>query len=282
MLRITLLSVLIIGLATVVGFVTIANSASAPSVDFIVAALQNQMESRGEGLEVSYTWAKSGQPGTQLNIRYVWTPTLKFLSLNEEAPERCFASVYDSRKSEYRSFRRTSTSMVGVISSVPEEVLSNQFTIDPIVRPLDDATLAEVVARGTVSPTPDSVEGHACWRVESSARTHGTNRYVIWVDPAIGFAPRKIETHGSFDPVPKTRIFSSYRELSTGTWFPMKVTATLEIPKTATEPAYMATFVCEVSEAIANVAVASDRVKVTFPSGTEVRDDVLGAQYTVP
>jgi len=81
-----------------------------------------------------------------------------------------------------------------------------------------------------VSEKTEPVDGHECWRVEASASgTDGSivRRCQFWLDPAIGFNPRRIRMDEKWPADDDFTILvdmEDYVEVSKGIWFPRKQT----------------------------------------------------------
>lgn len=246
-------------------------AAKPPSIQTIVQAMQAQLTARGKGLEVSYQRHMDGSPAANYsNRRYVWTPHMLYAD-DRQTGGRWIASL-DTTTGEYRSLLMTRKgNKFGVIGTEapPGQPLANADTMDPLIRPLDDSDLITVVSRGKVYPVMEDIEGHSCWRIDCPARVFGFKRYLIWVDPAVGFSPRKLETD-SKSLLPTVDTFSRYVRVTSGAWFPTEMTAKLLWPRTANSRPRIVSFVSEASSIKANLSFTPADLRIVFPSGTQL------------
>ena len=103
------------------------------------------------------------------------------------------------------------------------------------------------------------------------------DRYVVWVDPDIGFCPRRIEAHWPDDTAIITASLSSYVDIGGNVWFPKSVKWVIAHPGQADSVG-----VATVLSARVVPEATALTLDTSFPSGTAVEDKVLGAEYIVP
>jgi len=72
----------------------------------------------------------------------------------------------------------------------------------------------------------EKIDGRDCWKVDiTNTGDCIAKHYEIWLDPALGFCPRKIsmrgvdDTRGEFHTVIDSK---DYREAADGVWFPTR------------------------------------------------------------
>ena len=164
--------------------------------------------------------------------------------------------------------------------------------------------LYERILSGDVLPEQEEIDGHPCWRVDL---TQPRVRHSIWVDPDVGYCPRRIEIVPAGDEGPmaiKVISYQDYTELAAGIWFPMKhvlefpVAPSPEGTTASVQPApgypdslneanivpltERKTETRIASEATAGKVFPKDALLVKFPSGTKVRVNYSSELVTIP
>lgn len=86
---------------------------------------------------------------------------------------------------------------------------------------------------------------------------------MVWVDPSIGFCPRRIDYYAGEERYISTRI-SDYKELSAGVWFPMRQSADTE------SASKKRVWIARVLEASSNVALKESEMRVNFNTTKKV------------
>lgn len=193
--------------------------AEQPTPQFLGAALRYQ-EQICPVLEVSYTW--SDPKGKSGLFHYARTPTMFFAEQNlpaGSAPGQIQA-VFDRGRCEFRSLYKLGDSVSGDVGNEPNGILATQTVMETALYYVYDGYLYEVVDKGTVSGK-ENVGDDSCWRVESTGEFV---KYVIWLDPEIGFCPRRLEIRWpKKESSLKTVEFLDYAEIAKGSWFPAKI-----------------------------------------------------------
>ena len=116
------------------------------------------------------------------------------------------------------------------------------------------------------------MDGASCWRIDVE------NLYSVWLDPSVGNCPRKLE-YTYPDPERWTRIvFRDYQQVDGAIWFPMEQIVEYSQDGGTTVSKVVST----VGEIHVGGAVPRENLLLKFPSGTDVRDEVADATYTVP
>jgi hypothetical protein len=272
--------------AAVIGLVTVppALAKDVPTIAAISASLTRQ---KAQTVEVDYALSRVStdhasdvKDGTV--TYYVRTPEAVYL--REQNPLLPGAPVseysYDRGSGEYRSLgRATGRPSSGRISrGLPVGALARQDLCDPIeVSLFPDRTRSTVrldqwVRKGVVCPTKETVDGHACWRVDILNPIRSVKKYQIWVDPAIGFCPRRFSI--TWNALTVANAFKDYREVAEGIWYPM--TRTFDDPRGGYR------MVTRVRLIAVGKVFAKDTLIIKFPSGTRVRDEVQGTSYIAP
>ena len=93
--------------------------------------------------------------------------------------------------------------------------------------------------------------------------TLSVERHVVWVDPEIGFCPRRVETRWKAGSYLST-TFEDYREVHNGVWFPMKQ----EVRVVYSDGELVSTN--RVQEVHVGAAFKKEDLLVQFPTGTKI------------
>ncbi len=153
--------------------------------------------------------------------------------------------------------------------------------MDPLLFKLFGGRLIDVMKDGILRPRQETIYGHRCWRVDVPKRIVGsegqTMAYSIWLDPAIGWNPRRTVWHLDQKGSTSTGqyIFTDYRQIGAGVYFPMRI-----INRYGKSP--VQGMVMKAQEAACGKPVSKDEVSIVFPSGTKVTDPWKKTEYTVP
>jgi len=250
-----------------------------PSPDFLSAALVAQTT-----VSIEVTCSLSRLPttgsGNKVTRYYVRTPEAVYLRETYEKPGTSTAvQEYSLDKStrEYRGLGRAT----GRIASMPIGGLQGQDLHDPIGFALfPDAngviySLSDWVRKGEVYPEKERIGDYECWRVEIKNDIGAVKGYRIWMDPQIGFCPRRIQI--VWGDAVSTHDFEEYTDLGSGVWYPMRMIST---PKTPKWRAFQ--LVSTVQEIAAGKPFVKSDLIVRFPRGTMVHDDIRDAVYEQP
>ena len=139
---------------------------------------------------------------------------------------------------------------------------------------LSDGRLVECLALGKVNKQMEKVDGHACWKVDIPSESQlNVARYLVWLDPAIGYNPRRIDVVWKTGR-PETITFSGYKDLGNGAWFPQQSVHRYE----SAGKDYI--LVASVNSLSAGRVIPLKELKLEFPSGTLV--DINGVVVTMP
>lgn len=216
--------------------------ATVPSPEFIVAAMKNQ-EKPGLALHVRYSRKDGGVVGTPgLRADMVWDDyyirTTDTIFLKEKVTTT-FEPAADIPSAQLSSYSYTSTSLYDRATGELRELiawddgspasgkvthrLSGQLasvaSVESVVSYIVNTPLYDVVKAGQVLDKKELVDGHSCWGVALDV-VSGVQRHVVWVDPDIGFCPRRIDTllQGRLRD---RKTLRDYQEVGYGIWFPM-------------------------------------------------------------
>lgn len=252
-----------------------------PTPDFLAAAIEDQAAAAGISVEVAYTYAPEEAPEKIHRFRYVRTRDI--LYSEEERDDSVVARASFRRQvAEYRQLDVSKSGhSSGLISNQLQGVLNSLVVFDPVVRQVDEQSLAKAILRGNVSPEQESVGGSLCWRVEIPAANEPDviRNVVAWLDPSVAFCPRRIELQHTaiYASEPTVVDFIGYEEVGPGVWFPAEIRI-----KTYVVDKGLKSFVMRRTSLRLGESYPPDELKVSFPSGTEVEDRILNANYTIP
>lgn len=283
---ISIAGLLVVVFGLLVRCCVIADSTDGPSREMISAALRNQLTACGRSLEVKYTYAQDKGGSGGFDIRYVRTPDRRFIELKSKSGYSELNS-FDVRTNEFRQLTScpSSGTPAGLIASglFGNGILGTQTVHDPILLPLGTRTLLEAVADARVVGT-EEVNQFRCWRLEVPPDSNAPDvaGYVVWLDATIGFCPRRVRIDfRDQDSKPKIIDFSAYEQIAPGVWFPKVITYRTQVQLGEEAARTDITIRSEISEVHVDKAFSSSELAVSFPSGTQVRDNIIDAEYTV-
>lgn len=260
-----------------------AGNVAVPTAEFLAQALVEQEEACGKSLTVSYTFSQVGSLFPE-QCHYVRTPAKSFLQMEGSriGTKRCSLDR-NSGQSRRLSIRKEASRPVGEIDDRFAGPLGDRVIPDVVRYPLDLSSLLDLVRRSSVKEARQDIDGRLCWLVETPSAYTPNEQYHIWLDPTIGYCPRRVEiTRDSVQP--QIIDFLDYEDESKGVWFPMEVRNKFEFlrvtqGKTTKSSAEM---VIHVSEVKINQPVSDEELLVGFPSGTHVYDRIKKADYIQP
>ncbi|MDO8587290.1 MAG: hypothetical protein Q7T82_09645 [Armatimonadota bacterium] len=260
-----------------------------PTADYLSAALVDQLSKSGGSIVADYTYdpGAGAEDRTIMSFHYVRTPNALRLEELGPGPVQRMVSTMDRQSNEYRQLQveTADRSWGSVNNKLVGGLFGIQITIDPIYRFVDGSPLFETIRRGKVSPDQESIDGHPCWRVEILPKDE-TERvykgYVVWLDPSVGFNPRKVKWNQK-DDLPRPNVlntevkFLDYQDVGDGLWFPQRAefVTTWDNGNTQTGEA-------RITGLEAGKNIPPEDVVVKFPTGTKVKDVTRQIEYTVP
>ena len=292
--RIGILAVLALCFAVALGKLWAASAQAPPTAEFLAAALQSQEAACGDSLEVNYTIAPEttkvpsgyadpkttiGHPITR--VHYVRTPDRQFA---EEVASEDGKELYSKKQTYDRATGQSRT-----LESNPEKsngygliamgrgLIGRPELLDPILICSFQQPLQELCAIGSVSSEMELIDGHSCYKINIAPGQGDTESRSIWLDPSVGFCPRRIAVLRADGSPRYTTTFFDYKTTD-GVWFPWR----MEIVCTDVDGSIWNTVHCQAIDLSLGKAFSKDSLAVTFPSGTEVVDRVLNLEYTVP
>lgn len=278
-----------------------------PSSDFLAAALVNQVQSVGASLQVrsfSYPLGGPTKGASWYDVEYTRTPSILHVRekrgvfdssrLEDRSERSVIQAAFNLETQEFRSLTTQSDGeSVGRIAAGSfGDCFSQGFPIvDPPRFPIGLRPLFERIKLATISDTTEEIDGYKCWRADivdpdqpvSAAGHPVTLTYSVWLDPDIGYAPRRItyrlqetsEVGSAPKVVTSTYNFLSYRSISSGAWFPSRVTI-------VHEGSEQKGWITEVTSVSTGASVSADALKIGIPSGTRVFKLPEGVYVTMP
>lgn len=124
---------------------------------------------------------------------------------------------------------------------------------------------------GKVSETTELIDGHECWKVDiTDTGDCITNHWEIWLDPSVGFCPRRIKGSGTTVSTGDfTNVIDSknFQEIAEGIWFPTEQVLVKNIPDHDIRDR---TSIYRATEANGNKTFSEQDLTVQFESGMEV------------
>lgn len=236
-----------------------------------VAAALARMESLRGPLEVQCDGVSGGS--FLRNVRYASKGGQSWIEVSWRGG--IHTQWYDAHTHEGREMLVTPRGINSgcVFAGKPGPLLIGSVMPDPIIRSIESQPLVEALKRGEVTDFQETVDGYACWRVLIPSREVSYDRFVVWVDPSIGFLPRRIEfahdkRRSSF------QSFTEYKQLRAGVWFPMRMSRW--------DAGGQETNVSTVTQVHSGDALPKDSLKIVFPSGMRVEDQIANRTYVAP
>ena len=259
---------------------------TAPSPEFISAAMRNQ-EQPGKALVATYTLESSeifsektrAEVKTVRDMYYVRTLEAMYLKekvTNKTAAEADISDIDITNRTIERSYNRISgeyreltewdsgTPASGIDTHKPElNALGLMTPVESVVGYFGSASFYYLVEHGTVLEKKE-IDGHDCWGVAYDV-PGVLQRHVVWVDPDIGFCPRRIELILN-NKLRRCKSLCDYHKIGENVWFPKEITYE-RFSKTG-EPEPSSTI--KVANAKLIPLEPDIKLRVHFPPGTSV------------
>jgi hypothetical protein len=252
-----------------------AAEVTAPTPQFLAAALKKQETLCGPSLQVVYEYTNEVKNTLLRKGTYIRTPGRLFSDETGTEGSRTTTS-YDRGTHEWRKLwviQKPDDETTKMISANVKNGIDQPFNTASLLETslyyVSGGPLCERVVLGTVAGDQESIEGHPCWRVTIP---DGPQNCIVWLDPAIGFCARQIQINHPEGMKAWKESFGDYREIKQGVWFPFQHVAELYNNKDE-----KLCYSNHVISATAGRAVSSDQLKVTFPSGIDVYGPSGGA-----
>lgn len=238
-------------------FTQTAAYAEAPTTDFIVAALSYQNTAT---VDCTYTIELSNFPlfsevvnstegriepppasQTKWQARYIRTPEMlyKKLSGKEHSSERSgVTDLIDYRQKEYRDDKQLGSIRTFRTKDPWRAMDKIETLLFPVYPRTDDPStyfLYGWIKYGKVADTKEQIEGADCWRLDIiDTGDSDAKQYELWLDPAIGFCPRRVSIKGTNTSLGDFSVVvdsKNYRSIGDGIWFPTEQTVTVNAVK---------------------------------------------------
>jgi len=272
--------------------------------DFIKASLKNQENLSYPVLKVKYE-VKILKDGKETNVkqvcRYIRTPNYFFLEekmFSGSEFEYAQITKYDRMSGVEKSLYITKNGYKAGKISQAREIFSAkkmETTYFPvIVRKNPYSTLYESLNEATLTEERKVIDGYICYLLEVSYGKNNLEK--IWLGKEIEFCPVLIEKFSNSYLSDKI-YFSNYRKFSENFWFPMKIVVEgfpivepippenrKNIPEKIAGEIFRSkwTNIYKLIEISVGKPVSDEEVKLEFPPGTEVRDELTGKMFKIP
>jgi hypothetical protein len=129
-------------------------------------------------------------------------------------------SSYDRNTNEFRILNQQRWAYPsGRIGSGLADAFGARELLETVMYPLHIHPLCNVIKFGIASEQTEKVDGFECVRIEIPSTVSTTEKYLVWLDPTIGYNPRKIEFLQK-GIQPDVILFKDYKQVSDGVWFP--------------------------------------------------------------
>jgi hypothetical protein len=217
-----------------------------PTAEMVSLALHKQIDGCGESLQIQYSIHedRADKPPFE-KVRYVRTPQVIFIEFrrfDEQSHNETRVTRYlgdrVSKQGKMSEFHFDESHVF--VHGQPSPITANSVMETAMICLTDETVpLYEGVRHGTVNKKPEMIDGHKCWRIDiraetlvgESLRTAFRNcEFTVWVDPELGFCPRRLErvdhhVRGPDDEQSVSIRCEGYREAAKGIWFPTQQVA---------------------------------------------------------
>jgi len=250
-------------------------SAATPTARFLSAALKDQEVKCGPSLEVDYQVEFHPIAGGRASVtRWSYKRTPEIVRAEREIGfQTKTICTFDRKTEEFRTLTTSPRLVEGRVSVGLWMPITLLECLETTNFHLPDGRLVDCLTLGKVSKQTEKIDGHSCWRVDIPSKSRNVSRYVVWVDPVIGYNPRRIDLFWVTEK-PETITFTSYKSVEKGVWFPeQSVHRYVNSGKD-----YI--MVISVSSLTAGRVIPKDQLRLEFPSGTAV--SIRGVTVTMP
>lgn len=234
-------------------------------------------------LEVRYSWetitAYPPRVRTVVDSYYVRTPRAIFLKeryTNHVDPKADTSRVlidnhtatelYDRNTGQYRQTSKFDScpTTEWQVTFETWNLLSSMTSVESVVDFFQTISLYDMAEHGRIVGKKQ-IDGHECLGV-AYHEAPGVQGHVIWVDPKIGFCPRRVDLILK-NKLRHTKTMREYHDLGSGVWFPKEM-----ISKTYSKTGALKT-TGKITVASARlVPVDKVSMKLDFPKGTAISD----------
>ncbi len=293
------LRILVVALVVVAGgavgyYFCLAAAPDVPTPDFIAAAMKNQEIACGPSLEIKYTSQGETLANGETKSRplrfvnsYIRTPDVIILEVRTERAkeptgwEWNYTNKYWFSRSSGQA-RELVSVPPGVVTAgsirndPPPEFLMGVDNMDTVLRYVGSCLLYDAVKTGAVAEQTEEIDGSKCWRIDIPGLASSQVSYRVWVDPEIGFCPRRID-YLFGDNLDVRLEQRGYVNIGNGVWFPMEqITTSYRHPDKTTRT------ICKVDEYHVGRSLPPEQLTLTFPKGTTVFMGEQAIPMTIP
>jgi len=258
--------------------ISIRANGGAPSGEFFAHALTHQEQLCGRSLDVTYTfWIDNNHHS---DCRYV--RSFDTLFLERKSGLRDTRSRLDRNSKEFRqvTIPKDGGHSEGIIDDKFAGDLGNRVIPDVVLFPVDVGTLSELVSRGKVESDKQDINGSSCWLIEIPSKYNPDEVYRVWLDPTIGYCPRRIEILRA-NRLPQTIDFLLYKDLANGLWLPMEIRNKYQFV-VRTKRDEIVESVMKVSKVEIDQTISTSELDVVFSKGCDVYNKITNAKYVQP
>lgn len=263
----------VIMLLVVAGLAVFAET-TIPQPQFLAEGLRNQIQLGGGSLTIEYKVERQKEGGEVVpmkNVRYIRTLDSIYMEETRHGSSDMEVISFNKADKETRSISKQISDGQITGASISKGYVDPRLTVLNMMETADlcvtASSLYEAVVKGSVVGQ-ESIDEHNCWRVDVSGESVGwpsSAQFSIWLDPSIGFCPRRIDLTGSVPSI-FSLSFQDYKDIGSGVWFPSRQVYTHGKDNSKT-------ILTLISASLDKPQGAST---IVFPSGTRVYDRQSG------
>ena len=288
-----------VALAAALGVTLLAVAEQAPpSADYFSAALHTQEGGCGGSIEVRYevvpttTKIPSGSldqgadkpmlVNAATGVHYIRTSSRQFaeevLSIDGKEVYRKKHS-YDRNTGQSITFQQPAGDAVGsAVIGEGRGFFGGAVMLDPVLTCWSEQPLADLCARGSVKGDMEQVDDRPCYRIDVAPVQGYVESHSVWLDPSIGFCPRRVAVLRADGSERVRTSFLDYRLAGEAVWFPWRVVIVCR----DADGSVWNTADYRVSELNLGKTFADNELGVTIPPGTRVSVRGSGVAFTQP
>lgn len=216
-----------------------------PTPEFMSASLKNQITASGPALQADYIIGRFGEQTPVANqvrwkVHYIRTADVAIMDETTEhysavkgewKPTSNTKHRYDIVTAEYKTLEMDTLNK-RTVGSISHGISGSRFAMYNVLEtaayPILGRLLYDALLRGAVVKGKETIDGCDCWQVEFTGKPFGTTSAtcLAWLDPAIGFCPRKIQIAPIATPtLPLITVhLKQYADIGNSVWFPREMT----------------------------------------------------------
>ncbi|MHB9038247.1 MAG: hypothetical protein ACYC64_16445 [Armatimonadota bacterium] len=267
-------AVITVGLLVISVFAVLSQlavgAADNPTREYLSAALQDQIAACGLSLVVEYSTVRERSQNKAVLERseehYRYTRNSDAMRIDTIKDGKVTKQAFHNRRSnEYRLLSEDGPGSYAIQGFGISDPFVNSDFFETSLYFLNKKPLYQWILSAVDSGTTEIVDGADCLRLLIPSGIVRPARYVVWLDPAVGYNPRRIDVVHSESRVTVIK-YTDYRSLGETGWFPMKMTLEYSIPKYQWD----IRIVSSVTKVTSGAEVATEIIRPVFPSGTLV------------